>query len=129
MITINNKERELTAEETETVTSMHSDFGTGVDTYYQGDEPVIEQVTPPNWRGLVIGLRESQSFMSVLIGQTSVNQIAYSTLMKVLTDGENGYSTESFLLQMLQVTCSSFSQTQKDEINQILINNQFSIQL
>lgn len=84
---------------------------------------------PLNWRGLTEGLYASNIFMLVLMGQVSVSSIAYSTLIKMLTDGEAGNCSQEKLLSILQVLSGSFSQEQKDEINTILTNNLFTIQL
>lgn len=95
--------------------------------YFQGDEPPREPpVIAPvlNWKGLSQGLFYSPLYPKTLI-EASPN--AFSTLLKVLTDGENGYASENAFLMVFNLLNVEYTQQEKDQINEILSTNNFTI--
>lgn len=79
---------------------------------------------PLNWAGLRLGLMNSQAFIRILSNQTDVNMVAYGALQTILSTESN----EQHLLQMLQLTMG-FTDSEKIEINKILSDNYFTVQL
>ena len=120
--------RELKPEEKDTVTS-YGGFRDGFYTWYQGDEPKTEPpivVEYPNWSGLKSGLWDSVAFMKVVGGLVTVNQIAFTALTIVLTDGETKGASQAAFFRMFAALGANFSDSDLAEINSILKTNNFS---
>lgn len=105
--------------------------GNGSDSWtvkeYKGDELVNSYITfekPLNWEGLRSGLIISKAFIRVIQNPSVVNQVAYGALQSVLsTEG-----SEANLKAMLQYTMA-YTEDEKSEINKLLSDNYFTIQL
>lgn len=105
--------------------------GNGLDSWtvkeYQGDELVNSYITfvkPLDWSGLCSGLIASKAFVRAIQNPSVVNQVAYGALQSVLsTEG-----SEADLKAMLQYTMT-YSEDEKAEINKLLSDNYFTIQL
>lgn len=78
----------------------------------------------PNWKGLSQSLFYSAIFQKA---KALANPNAYSTLLKVLTDGENTYASENAFLICFNWLDVNFTQSEKTELNTILANNNFTI--
>jgi uncharacterized Fe-S radical SAM superfamily protein PflX len=79
---------------------------------------------PLNWDGLRSGLIASKAFVRAIQNPNVVNQVAYGALQSVLsTEG-----SEANLKAMLQYTMA-YSEEEKSEINKLLSDNYFTIQL
>jgi hypothetical protein len=131
IITIDGKQaidgpgRVLTNEESLTVTS-YSVVGSNY-VYYQGDEPEpLAEALHPNWNGLTQALSVS-SLMSFALANANPN--GFTLMLKTLTDGEINSASESFLLMAINACQLSFSTTQKDQLNQMLADNNFTIRV
>jgi hypothetical protein len=57
------------------------------------------------------------------------NPNAYSTLLKVLTDGENNFASQNAFLQAFTWMGVEFTIEEKVILNEILSNNGFTIKL
>jgi hypothetical protein len=85
-----------------------------------------KMITNTDWKNL------SQAFfystlMPKALQYASPN--AYSTFLKVLTDGENNYASENAFLQMFNAMGITWTSAEKAEINAILTENNFTIQI
>lgn len=118
-------ERELTEDElnctSKKITATHCIF-------YYGDEPPIKepQIHPLNWKGLRINLFYSPLFLKAL---TEANTNAYSTLLKVITDGEISEASENTFLYIFNMLGMTFSTAEKAELNGYLQANNFTIRI
>ena len=119
-------ERELKANElnftSKKITATHCIF-------YYGDEPVPEpivEIIPLNWKGLRINLFHSPLFLRAL---TEANQNVYSTLLKVITDGEISEASENTFLYIFNMLEMTFSSVEKEELNGYLTANNFTIRI
>jgi hypothetical protein len=79
-----------------------------------------------NWRGLTESLYGSQLFYKAM---TSANPNAYSTILKVLSDGENGNSTQNTFLSVFNMLGVNWSEEEKTQLNTVLSDNLFTIQI
>jgi hypothetical protein len=77
-----------------------------------------------NWKGLSQDLFYSPLFQKAMM---LANPNAYSTLLKVLTDGENNYASQNAFLQAFTWMGVEFTTEEKSELNNILSNNGFTI--
>lgn len=123
---IGSPERMLSKEELKSVTSVLCNEFEYI--YYQGDEPVNNNiqavVNDANWVGLQSGLIMSKAFIRAIQNPSIVNQVAHGALQSVLsTEG-----SEADLKAMLQYTMT-YSEDEKAEINKLLSDNYFTIQL
>ena len=87
---------------------------------------MANNITNSDWKEL------SQAFfystlMSKALSSASPN--AYSTFLKVLTDGENNYASENAFLAMFNALGITWTAAEKTEINTILTANNFTIQV
>jgi hypothetical protein len=89
-------------------------------------EEEVEMIVEPNWRKLTEDLYASPLMFKAL---TEANPNAFAVLLKVLTDGENGNSTENTLLGSIQMCGINFSDEEKQALNQILKDNFFSVEI
>lgn len=91
---------------------------------------IPDPILQPNWIKLTNDLYSSNTFNYALNTSNILNLVMYTTLLKVLTDGENGSpnATEEVFLNFLSKSMI-YTLEQKTEINGILINNNFSVQL
>jgi hypothetical protein len=89
-------------------------------------EEEVEITLEPNWRKLTEDLYASPLMFKAL---TEANPNAFSVLLKVLTDGENGNSTENTLKASIQMCGINFSDEEKQALNQILKDNFFSVEI
>lgn len=79
---------------------------------------------PLGWDGLRSGLITLKAFVRAIQNPSVVNQVAYGALQSVLsTEG-----SEADLKAMLQYTMT-YSEDEKAEINKLLSDNYFTIQL
>ena len=83
-------------------------------------------ITNSDWKELSQAFFYS-SLMSKAIQNASPN--AYSTFLKVLTDGENNYASENAFLAMFNAMGITWTTAEKAEINTILTNNNFTVQI
>jgi hypothetical protein len=77
-----------------------------------------------NWKGLSQELFYSPLFQKAMM---LANPNAYSTLLKVLTDGENNTASEGAFLQAFTWMGVPFTAEEKGVLNEILSNNGFTI--
>ena len=88
-----------------------------------------DMVVPPNWTQLKNALYNSVLFADIAEERISINQFGYSTFLKTITDGEAGNSDEKTLLKMFGLLKIDFTDEQKSQINKMLSDNYFEIQL
>ena len=85
---------------------------------------VITVFNSLNWDGIRTGLITSKAFIRAIQNPNVVNQVAYGALQSVLsTEG-----SEANLKAMLEYTMA-YSEDEKAEINKLLSDNYFTIQL
>lgn len=87
---------------------------------------VPDEVLPPDWNGLTQSLWSSD-----LMGfaAQNANPNGFSLLLKVLTDGEINSAAQQSFLTALSFCGLSLSTNQKQELNQMLTDNHFTIQV
>jgi hypothetical protein len=90
------------------------------------EEEVPDTILPPNWRGLTESLYASPLMFKAM---NEANPNAFAIFLKVLTDGEAGNSTENTLKNSILMMGLTFSDSEKAELNLILTNNNFTIQI
>lgn len=90
---------------------------------FQKDEKMI---TNADWKNL------SQAFFYSTLMPKAMQYAtpnAYSTFLKVLTDGENNYASENAFLMTFNMLGVTWTPIEKAEINGILTANNFTIQV
>jgi hypothetical protein len=87
---------------------------------------VYENPNAPKWKELKMSLFASPLFQRAIV---QANPNAYSTLLKVLSDGENGDGNEANLLLMINMLGMTFSAQEKAELNGYFEANNFTIRL
>lgn len=85
-----------------------------------------KMITNADWKELSQAFFYSSLMTKVL---TQANPNAYSTFLKVLTDGENNYASENAFLAMFNAMGITWTTAEKAEINAILTANNFTIQI
>jgi hypothetical protein len=100
-----------------------SEFRAGqlIDKYNTSENP-----NAPKWKELKMALFGSPLFQRAIV---QANPNAYSTLLKVLSDGENGDGNEGNLHMMINMLGMTFSQAEKAELNGYFEINNFTIRL
>lgn len=83
-----------------------------------------EESSELNWKGLSQDLFYSPLFQKAMM---FANPNAYSTLLKVLTDGENNFASQNAFLQAFNWMGVDFTTEEKVILNQILSTNGFTI--
>lgn len=81
---------------------------------------------PLNWKGLRIALFNSPLFNRAI---TEANPNLYSTLLKIITDGETDEADENIFLTILNMLGMTFSIAEKAELNKYFTDNNFTIRL
>jgi len=85
-----------------------------------------KMITNTDWKNLSQDFFYSSLMSKVL---TNANPNGYSTFLKVLTDGENNYASENAFLSTFNMLGITWTPTEKAEINTILTNNNFTVQV
>lgn len=85
-----------------------------------------KMATNADWKNL-----SQDFFYSSLLPKAMQNATpnAYSTFLKVLTDGENNYASENAFLATFGMLGVTWTTAEKAEINTILTNNNFTVQV
>ena len=97
--------------------------------YHEIDNVKVDSsliVIQPDWDGLQKSLYNSDLFPFAI---QNANPNAFSSLLKCITDGQQGNSTPTIFLYLLGLCKLNFSDSQKVEFNSILTKNYFAIQL
>ena len=90
------------------------------------EEEVPDPILPPNWKNFKEELFKSQVFFKALqLGSPNV----YTTLLKVITDGETNYAKEENFILLFNMLGIEWTQEEKDFINQTLSSNNFTVQV
>lgn len=87
---------------------------------------VYENPNSPKWKELKTSMFNSSLFQKAIV---QANPNAYSTLLKVLSDGEAGDGNEQNLLLMINMLGMTFSAEEKAELNGYFETNNFTIRL
>lgn len=87
----------------------------------------MASLTNSDWKNLSQDFFYNSTIMTKIL--SSANPNGYSTMLKVLTDGENNYASEAAFLQVFGMLGISWTQAEKDIINGILTDNNFTIQI
>ena len=90
------------------------------------EEEVPDIIQPPNWKNFKEELFKSQVFYKAI---QQGNPNVYTTLLKVITDGETNYAKEENFILLFNMLGIEWTQVEKDFINQTLINNNFTVQV
>lgn len=89
---------------------------------YDDGQPIV---LPPNWTRLKHDLLETTIFNKArLEGHANT----YSTLLKVITDGETSWASENLFKSLFLDLGITLNETEKAEFNRILQVNNFTIQ-
>lgn len=85
---------------------------------------IMANITNSDWKNL-----SQDFFYSTLMPKVMANATpnAYSTFLKVLTDGENNYASENAFLSTFNMLGVTWTTQEKAQINQILSNNNFTV--
>lgn len=102
---------------------VKSEFTNGVKT---NKFMVYENPNSPKWKELKLALFSSPLYLRAI---TEANPNAYSTLLKLMTDGENGDASEQTFLVILNMLGMTFSDLEKAELNGYFEANNFTIRL
>jgi len=87
---------------------------------------IYENPIKLNWKGLRLNLYNSPLFIRAI---TEANPNAYSTLLKVITDGEIDNAFEETFLAIFNMLGMTFSAEEKTELNGYLEANNFTIRI
>lgn len=87
---------------------------------------VYENPNAPKWKELKTLMFNSPLFQRAI---AQANPNAYSTLLKVISDGEAGDGSEQNLLMMINMLGMTFSAAEKAELNGYFETNNFTIRL
>lgn len=86
-----------------------------------------KMVTNNDWKNLSQAFFYDSGLMTKIL--SSANPNGYSTMLKVLTDGENNYASENAFLLVFSMLGISWTTQEKATINSILTANNFTIQI
>ena len=88
------------------------------------EEDVPDVPLTPNWKEFKETLFNSPVYYKTLsLGNPNV----YSTLLKLITDGENGYAKQENFVNLFNMLGIEWTSEERAEINTALSNNHFTI--
>lgn len=92
-------------------------------------DEVPDIILPPNWRGLTLAFQNNIAIMAIIERVPVSYHLYFNIFLKYLTDGESGYSNGGTICNYLNNLGVTYTNIEKESINQLLTDNNFTTQL